>query len=148
MKFELPSLYSSMILWFQYYSEIERIAKNPKAGILSAINAAAKVKPRILVCTPSNTAVDNVIMKIVEERFVDGNGGRYNPSIVRIGLGHSTSVANVSLKKKMDQILSEAMNPEKLDALIDSTRLELKRLQKEIENLQRRIRVSKKGPYS
>jgi senataxin len=136
-----------MSVSFQYYSEIERISKNPKAGILSAINAAAKVKPRILVCTPSNTAVDNVIMKIIEERFVDGNGGRYNPSIVRIGLGHSPSVANVSLKKKMDQILSETMNPEKLDDLIESTRLELKRLQKEIENLQRRVRVSEWDPY-
>lgn len=43
---------------------------------LPAITAAAKVKPRILICAPSNAAVDNIIMKIVDEGFMDGNGGK------------------------------------------------------------------------
>ena len=40
----------------------------------------------------------------IEDRFVDENGGKYNPSIVRVGSGQSLSVANVSLKNQVDAI--------------------------------------------
>ena len=94
--------------YHRYYSEIERITLIGKSvdisETLAAINAAAKVKPRILVCAPSNNGVDNIILKIIEDRFVDGNGGKYNPSIVRVGSGQSLSVANVSIKNQVDAI--------------------------------------------
>ena len=50
-----------------------------------ALAQAQQQKPRLLVCAPSNNAIDNVIQKIMEGGFIDGSGGRYNPSIVRIG---------------------------------------------------------------
>ena len=35
------------------------------------------MKPRILVSAPSNTAVDNIVLRIMEQGFLDGDGQRY-----------------------------------------------------------------------
>ena len=65
----------------RYYSEIENITTSGKGTgtneDLVAIRAASKVKPRILVCAPSNAAVDNIILKIIKIQFVDGIGKKY-----------------------------------------------------------------------
>jgi senataxin len=130
----------------KYFSSIERITLSAKTSnsteVLAAIKAAGDVKPRILVCAPSNAAVDNIILKIMENRFYDGNGCQYSPSIIRIGSGQSPDVASVALDQKVNKIISLGSNPEQLDKIIVDTRKELKRLHNEIENLQIRVRVS------
>uniref|UniRef100_A0A7S2A4T2 WW domain-containing protein n=1 Tax=Ditylum brightwellii TaxID=49249 RepID=A0A7S2A4T2_9STRA len=137
----------------RYYNEIERIttdkseestggsSSNGLAVEIASFNAAAKVKPRILVCAPSNAAVDNVILKIMEDRFVDGNGGRYGPSIVRVGIGQSSHVKDVNLKVMIDSILAEGNDAVKLQSLVESSRKELNRIQKEIRKLKHRVRA-------
>ena len=52
---------------------------------LTAMNTAANVKYRIIVCDPSNNGVDNIFLKIIEDHVDDGNDGNYNLSIVRVG---------------------------------------------------------------
>lgn len=90
-------------------------------------NQTAMSKPRILVCAPSNTAVDELIMRVLESGlqgkplpgmdsgkpalsgkggFVDGNRVRYVPSIVRVG--------------QSDSIRPELRNVISLDALVDT----------------------------
>jgi hypothetical protein len=86
--------------------------------------------------------VDNVILKVMEDRFLDGNGSRYSPSIIRIGSGQSAAVASVALDQKINNIISQGSNPAQLETTIRDTRKELKRLQVEIQNLQIRVRVS------
>jgi senataxin len=129
----------------KYYTNIERITLAAKASsqteTLALIAAAAEVKPRILVCAPSNAAVDNVILKIVEDRFLDGNGSKYSPSIIRIGSGQSAAVASVALDEKVNKIIAQGTNLSQLEIIIRDTRKELKRLQNEIRNLQLRVRV-------
>lgn len=39
------------------------------------------------VTAPSNAAVDNIVGKVIEEGFCDGEGRRYFPKIVRVGRG-------------------------------------------------------------
>lgn len=56
------------------------------------------VKPRILVCTPSNAAVNAVVDGIMQQGFVDNSGNRYNPSILRLGSGTSEEYWSVSLE--------------------------------------------------
>lgn len=56
------------------------------------------VKPRILVCTPSNAAVNAVVDGIMQQGFVDNAGNRYNPSILRLGSGTSEEYWSVSLE--------------------------------------------------
>lgn len=63
------------------------MAKKSDEETAQAWAAMGNEKPHILVTAPSNIAVDNIVSKIMEEGFCDGNGRRYNPSIVRIGKG-------------------------------------------------------------
>lgn len=57
---------------------------------------------------PSNVAVDNIILRIIEDGFVDGQGRRYNPSMVRVGRGQSERVRAVSLDQQVDDFLRES----------------------------------------
>ncbi|KAL7464961.1 hypothetical protein ACHAXS_005292 [Conticribra weissflogii] len=129
-----------------YYAAIERIVteSNPTTHFeeLAALNQAAEVKPRILVCAPSNAAIDNVIVKIMSDRFVDGNGAKYSPSIVRVGAGIvNPKVKSVGLKEMVDSITTFGSDVSKLDAIITAGRQELRRIQKEIQKLKIRIQA-------
>ena len=55
-------------------------------------------RPRILVCTPSNAAVNTIIDGIMRNGFIDNSGKRYNPSILRLGSGTSRDHWSVSLE--------------------------------------------------
>lgn len=64
-------------------------------------------KPRILVVAPSNTAVDNIILRIMENGFVDGNGGKYFPNILRVGVGSKNlKIKSVTLEDLVDKELA------------------------------------------
>lgn len=41
--------------------------------------------PRILVCCPSNAAVDELVARLLRQQFRDGTGNSYAPPLVRIG---------------------------------------------------------------
>ncbi|EFN53619.1 expressed protein [Chlorella variabilis] len=47
--------------------------------------AVAQTKPRILVCTPSNAACDELLTRVMTEGFADGSGRVYRPNVVRVG---------------------------------------------------------------
>ena len=36
--------------------------------------------------------MDNMIQRIIENGFTDGKGGKYNPNILRLGMGRFSSV--------------------------------------------------------
>jgi senataxin len=91
----------------KYYDEVRRIAAMQTGNRNAALSIARKAKPRLLVCAPSNAGVDNIILKIMEAGFVDGSGQRYNPSMIRVGVGQSAHVRDINLQHKVDQILSE-----------------------------------------
>jgi len=56
-------------------------------GWLAMVAQLSRSKPHILAVAPSNVAVDNMIQRIMDKGFHDGSGGRYNPSILRLGAG-------------------------------------------------------------
>jgi hypothetical protein len=65
----------------QYYESIKKIldVKNTQSKVATkeALFNAAKQKPRLLVCAPSNhNALDNVIQEISESGFINGAGQR------------------------------------------------------------------------
>ena len=104
-----------------------------------ALAEAAKGKPRILVCAPSNNAVDNIIHKIFECGFIDGHGHRYNPSLVRVGRGASETVKHVSLEAKVDSFIDDTKDLPKLEKAVNSFKAEVSRIQRDIGKLRRRI---------
>ena len=112
------------------------------------LSNAVKCKPRLLVCAPSNAAIDNVIMKIMQDGFVDGSGKRYNPSMTRVGVGKSDAVRHVSLEYQVNAILAENLDVEKLDTTIASYKMELQRIQMDLQRLRKRIHaLAKASPW-
>jgi len=136
----------------KYFESVRKIVLNnnyvtPGAKKL-ALAIAAKDKPRILVCAPSNTAVDNIILKVMENGFIDGSGSRYNPTMIRVGSGQSASVQAVSLESKVNDYLSSRKSPAKYDAEVALHKSELNRIQCEIFRLRKRIdAISNAAPW-
>ena len=122
-----------------YYDKVRNILANQTGNRQTALALARRAKPRLLVCAPSNAAVDNVILKIMENGFIDGSGKRYNPSMIRVGVGQSSSVKDVALETKVDHILSENADVQQLDNSIAGFRLELQRISSDIVNCRKRI---------
>jgi DNA replication protein len=116
--------------YYQTVHDIVDVENHQTSGETKlALADAAKKKPRLLVCAPSNNAIDNVIQKIMENGFMDGSGRRYNPSIVRIGVGQGDAVKDVSLESKVNKILQELEDPGKVQNAIDGFKSELQRIQ-------------------
>lgn len=136
----------------QYYQEVRQLAESYDAVVGKraslSLSGARKMRPRILVCAPSNAAVDNVILKIMEDGFVDGNGCRYNPSVVRLGRGKSTLVKDVSLEEKVEGYISDAMDTTKLENSIEGYKAECRQIHGDITKLRQRMNAIKKAaPY-
>ena len=127
----------------QYYTSVKEIVdvkrvKSTGATKL-ALAEAAKQKPRLLVCAPSNNAIDNVIQKIMEGGFIDGSGKRYNPSIVRVGVGQSAVVKDVSLESKVHDLMSDMEDAGKVQSAVSMYKSELSRIQNNIHKTRRRL---------
>lgn len=52
---------------------------------------------KILICAPSNAAIDEIVRKILEKGLLDANGNRIDPLLVRIGPNVDRSLEGVSL---------------------------------------------------
>ena len=87
--------------------------------------------------------MDNVILKIMEDGFVDGNGCRYNPSVARIGRGQSASVKDVSLEEMVESYISDAKDCTKLDQTIEGFKSECRRIHSDITKLRQRMNAIK-----
>ncbi|OEU07894.1 P-loop containing nucleoside triphosphate hydrolase protein [Fragilariopsis cylindrus CCMP1102] len=132
----------------KYYDQVRNIMAIQTGNRQTALDIARRAKPRLLVCAPSNAAVDNVILKIMEDGFVDGSGKRYNPSIVRVGVGKSASVKDVALETKVDQILSENSDAQQLDNSIQGFKMEIQRISSDIVKCRKRIHaISNASPW-
>lgn len=100
---------------------------------LQLISSLAKFKPHILVTAPSNTAVDNIIVRIMENGFADGEGNHYKPNIVRVGAGRTDQVRSVSLEEIMlREQTSVGSNYTNKKMLLDQIENEILNLVKEI----------------
>lgn len=65
---------------------------------------------KILVCAPSNIAIDEIVNKIIQLGLFDANGNRYNPKFVRIGPNYHPSVREYSLEYLINDKLSKEEN--------------------------------------
>ncbi|KAA8493683.1 putative ATP-dependent helicase [Porphyridium purpureum] len=54
-------------------------------------------KRRILVCAPSNAAVDEILFRVKMGGFVDGFSKRYDPPLCRVGMGDRISASSQHL---------------------------------------------------
>ncbi|KAH9249682.1 hypothetical protein BASA81_012651 [Batrachochytrium salamandrivorans] len=65
--------------------------------------------PHLLICAPSNAAIDNVLRLVTERGFKDGLGNIYKPTCVRIGSANwnRTSNSALSLEGMVDDLMQQ-----------------------------------------
>ncbi|OQR89917.1 hypothetical protein THRCLA_09515 [Thraustotheca clavata] len=93
----------------RYYNAVLDVARRPDQDTYKAWARIGSEKPHILVAAPSNIAVDNIVSKIMEEGFCDGEGRRYFPHIVRVGRGVTANVKSVSLDGMVESLSSQPL---------------------------------------
>lgn len=133
----------------QYFHEVRKLAESfdvvvgKRASV--SLTVAMKKRPRILVCAPSNAAIDNVLIKIMEDGFVDGSGRRYNPSMARVGRGQSESVKDVCLEEKVESYITKSIDLTQLDISIEGYNTECRQINSDITMLRQRMHAMKKA---
>jgi senataxin len=65
-------------------------------------------KNRLLICAPSNAAVDEILRRLLAEGTIDANGHRFAPQVVRLGKpleGSSPAIEEITLDNRIDSLL-------------------------------------------
>lgn len=63
-------------------------------------------KPRMLVCAPSNAATDELLTRVLERGFIDGEMKMYRPDVARVGVDTQTRASQaVSVERRSDHLL-------------------------------------------
>ncbi|XP_052203750.1 probable helicase MAGATAMA 3 isoform X2 [Diospyros lotus] len=70
------------------------------------VNSSRKYRVRVLVCAPSNSALDEIVLRLLNTGIRDEKNRAYNPKIVRIGLRPHHSVQTVSMDYLVEQKLA------------------------------------------
>ena len=101
----------------QYNRYYDAIAEAVRNGRISNdertwLDITKVSKPRIIVCAPSNVAIDNIILRILSEKFLDGDCRQYVPRIVRIGKGseNNRDVGKLALSRLVEKLISKPGN--------------------------------------
>ncbi|KAI3996388.1 hypothetical protein MKX01_026856 [Papaver californicum] len=65
-------------------------------------------KPRMLVCAPSNAATDELLSRVLDRGFIDGEMKVYRPDVARVGVDTQTRAAQaVSVERRTEQLLAK-----------------------------------------
>jgi senataxin len=116
-------------------------------GIVSGLyhyikHSTSTYKRYIMICAPSNAAIDEIITRIKKKGLIDENGNSAKPQLIRIGVldnNPSDIVKNVSLEHLAQEVL---FNQEKLSMKKDqSTAVEIRQI---LERLNAKIEKIKK----
>ncbi|KAL9257030.1 putative ATP-dependent helicase C29A10.10c, partial [Drosera capensis] len=63
-------------------------------------------KPRMLVCAPSNAATDELLTRVLDRGFIDGEMKVYRPDVARVGVDTQTRAAQaVSVERRTELLL-------------------------------------------
>jgi senataxin len=63
-------------------------------------------KPRMLVCAPSSAATDELLARVLDRGFIEGEMKVYHPDVARVGVDSQSRAAQaVSVERRTDQIL-------------------------------------------
>ncbi|KAL1210577.1 putative helicase MAGATAMA 3 [Cardamine amara subsp. amara] len=66
-------------------------------------------KPRMLVCAPSNAATDELLSRVLDRGFIDGEMRVYRPDVARVGVDTQTRAAQaVSVERRSEQLLAKS----------------------------------------
>ena len=69
---------------------------------------ALQDRPHLLVCAPSNGALDEIVGRLLATGLTDSRGRLYTPKLVRVGVSVHHSVAAVSLERLVAERMERA----------------------------------------
>ncbi|KAJ7547089.1 hypothetical protein O6H91_08G068600 [Diphasiastrum complanatum] len=70
------------------------------------VGAKRKHRAHVLVCAPSNSALDEIVLRLITSGLRDEYGKVYTPSIVRVGVQAHHSIQSVCMDNLVEQRLS------------------------------------------
>ncbi|KAI4389790.1 hypothetical protein MLD38_001974 [Melastoma candidum] len=95
-------------------------------------------KPRMLVCAPSNAATDELLARVLDRGFIDGEMRIYRPDVARVGVDSQTRAAQaVSVERRTEQLL--AMGKEEVYAWLHRLRNNEAQFSQEIAEIQMKL---------
>lgn len=93
------------------FLQADEAVRDHICDILSAESDQFSPKPRILVCAPSNAAIDELLERILRESFRDGNGRPYKPDMVRVGHEEALSDSVRQVRPRSTPSSTGLLNP-------------------------------------
>ncbi|XP_021896083.1 LOW QUALITY PROTEIN: uncharacterized ATP-dependent helicase C29A10.10c-like [Carica papaya] len=98
-------------------------------------------KPRMLVCAPSNAATDELLARVLDRGFIDGEMKVYRPDVARVGVDSQTRAAQaVSVERRTEQLLARPR--EEILGHMHNLRAREAVLSQQIAGLQRELSVA------
>lgn len=98
-------------------------------------------KPRMLVCAPSNAATDELLSRVLDRGFIDGEMKVYRPDVARVGVDTQTRAAQaVSVERRTEQLLGKSR--EEILGWLHSLKGREAQLSQQIAGLQRELNVA------
>ncbi|GMI82863.1 hypothetical protein like AT4G30100 [Hibiscus trionum] len=95
-------------------------------------------KPRMLVCAPSNAATDELLARVLDRGFIDGEMKIYRPDVARVGVDSQTRAAQaVSVERRTEQLLQK--NRDEIFGHIQTLKAREAMLSQQIATLQREL---------
>ncbi|XP_073151105.1 probable helicase MAGATAMA 3 isoform X2 [Henckelia pumila] len=93
-------------------------------------------KPRMLVCAPSNAATDELLSRVLDRGFIDGEMKIYRPDVARVGVDSQTRAAQaVSVERRTEQLLLKSRD--EVYGWMHNLRVRETQLSQQITGLQR-----------
>ncbi|XP_044474856.1 probable helicase MAGATAMA 3 isoform X2 [Mangifera indica] len=84
---------------------IDEVLQNMDQNLLRTLPKLCP-KPRMLVCAPSNAATDELLARVLDRGFIDGEMRVYRPDVARVGVDSQTRAAQaVSVERRTEQLL-------------------------------------------
>uniref|UniRef100_A0A0E0M547 Cytochrome b561 domain-containing protein n=1 Tax=Oryza punctata TaxID=4537 RepID=A0A0E0M547_ORYPU len=95
-------------------------------------------KPRMLVCAPSNAATDELLARVLDRGFIDGEMKVYRPDVARVGVDSQSRAAQaVSVERRTDQLLMKGRD--EVIGWLQQLKCREQQLSQEIALLQREL---------
>ncbi|XP_062205136.1 uncharacterized protein LOC133907122 isoform X2 [Phragmites australis] len=97
-------------------------------------------KPRMLVCAPSNAATDELLARVLDRGFIDGEMKVYRPDVARVGVDSQSRAAQaVSVERRTDQLLMKGRD--EVIGWLHQLKCREQQLSQEIAYLQRELNM-------
>ncbi|VFQ78976.1 unnamed protein product [Cuscuta campestris] len=98
-------------------------------------------KPRMLVCAPSNAATDELLARVLDRGFIDGEMKVYRPDVARVGVDTQTRAAQaVSVERRTEMLLLK--NRDEVFGWMHQLKIREAQLSQQMACLQRELNVA------